>query len=62
VIDLHDGDGSFDALPSRVRDYIATTATNVLDWRSHLGWDASLRALDLSVPLSMQQLADEVIE
>jgi pimeloyl-ACP methyl ester carboxylesterase len=45
VIDLHDGDGSFDALPSRVRDYImATTATNILDWRSHLGWDAPLPA------------------
>jgi pimeloyl-ACP methyl ester carboxylesterase len=43
VIDLHDGDGSFDALPSRVRDYVmATTATNILDWRSHLGFDAPL--------------------
>ena len=43
MIDLHDGDGSFDALPSRVRDYImATTATNILDWRSNLGWDAPL--------------------
>jgi pimeloyl-ACP methyl ester carboxylesterase len=45
VIDLHDGDGSFDALPSRARDYVmATTATNILDWRSHLGWDAPLPA------------------
>jgi pimeloyl-ACP methyl ester carboxylesterase len=36
VIDLHDGHGSFDALPPRVRDYIlTTTATNVLDWRSN---------------------------
>ena len=43
VIDLHDGDGSFDALPSRVRDYvIATTATNILDWRSNFGFDAPL--------------------
>jgi pimeloyl-ACP methyl ester carboxylesterase len=43
VIDLHDGDGSFDALPSRVRDYVmATTATNILDWRSGLGVDAPL--------------------
>ena len=41
VIDLHDGYGSFDALPSRVRDYIvATTATNILDWRS--SWDMDL--------------------
>jgi pimeloyl-ACP methyl ester carboxylesterase len=45
VIDLHDGDGSFDALPSRARDYVlATTATNVLDWRSGLGLDAPLSA------------------
>src|SRR5262249_23737075 len=43
VIDLHDGDGSFDALPSRARDYIiATTATNILDWRSGFGFDAPL--------------------
>jgi pimeloyl-ACP methyl ester carboxylesterase len=45
VIDLHDGAGSFDALPSRVRDYVmATTATNILDWRSGLGMDAPLAA------------------
>jgi pimeloyl-ACP methyl ester carboxylesterase len=45
VIDLHDGAGSFNALPSRVRDYVmATTATNVLDWRSGLGLDAPLPA------------------
>ena len=43
VIDLHDGDGSFDALPLRVRDYlIAATATNILDWRSGFGFDAPL--------------------
>lgn len=43
VIDLHDGVGSFDALPSRARDYVmATTATNILDWRSGLGMDAPL--------------------
>jgi pimeloyl-ACP methyl ester carboxylesterase len=52
VIDLHDGDGSFDALPSRVRDYIiATTATNILDWRSALDFDASLSAYsDIVIP------------
>jgi pimeloyl-ACP methyl ester carboxylesterase len=45
VIDLHDGDGSFDALPSRVRDYIVrTTATNVLDWRSSMNMDLPLEA------------------
>jgi pimeloyl-ACP methyl ester carboxylesterase len=43
VIDLHDGDGSFNALPSRVRDYVmATSAANILDWRSGLGVDAPL--------------------
>jgi pimeloyl-ACP methyl ester carboxylesterase len=45
VIDLHDGGGSFDALPPRVRDYVmATTATNILDWRSGLSFDAPLSA------------------
>lgn len=49
VIDLHDGDGSF----SRARDYVmATTATNILDWRSHLGWDAPLPAYSgVAVPV-----------
>jgi hypothetical protein len=47
VIDLHDGDGSFDALPSRVRDYVvATTSTNILDWRSNLGFDRFVRPLE----------------
>lgn len=35
VIDFFGGLGSFDALPQRMRDYVlATTATNILDWRS----------------------------
>ena len=43
IIDLHDGEGSFDELPARVRDYImATTATNILDWHSCFGFDAPL--------------------
>lgn len=52
VIDLHDGDGSFDALPSRVRDYVvATTATNVLDWRSGMDMDEPLSAYSaIAVP------------
>jgi pimeloyl-ACP methyl ester carboxylesterase len=52
VMDLHDGDGSFDALPSRVRDYLmATTATNILDWRSGFGFDAPLAVYsDITVP------------
>lgn len=39
------GHGSFDALPSRVRDYIvAATATNILDWRSGAAMDEPLEA------------------
>ena len=35
VIDYYGGSGSFDALPQRMRDYVvATTAVNILDWRS----------------------------
>jgi pimeloyl-ACP methyl ester carboxylesterase len=35
IIDFYGGDGSFDGLPPRVRDYVvATTSTNVLDWSS----------------------------
>jgi pimeloyl-ACP methyl ester carboxylesterase len=45
IIDLHDGEGSFDALPPRVRDYIvATTRTNILDWRSGMNMDEPLPA------------------
>src|SRR5262249_57770125 len=52
VIDLHDGYGSFDALPSRVRDYIvATTATNILDWRSNRDMELPLEAYsEITVP------------
>jgi pimeloyl-ACP methyl ester carboxylesterase len=52
VIDLHDGNGCFEALPSRVRGYIiATTATNILDWRSGLDFDAPLSAYSaIAVP------------
>jgi pimeloyl-ACP methyl ester carboxylesterase len=52
VIDLHDGHGSFDALPPRVRDYIlATTATNVLDWRSNWNMDFPLEVYSaITVP------------
>ncbi len=52
VTDLHDGEGSFDALPPRVRDYImAATATNILDWQSGFGFDAPLAAYaGISVP------------
>ena len=45
VIDFYGGDGSFDALPSRTRDYIvATTPTNLLDWSSAWSCDVPLGA------------------
>jgi pimeloyl-ACP methyl ester carboxylesterase len=35
VIDFYGGDGAFDALPARMREYVlATTPANVLDWRT----------------------------
>ena len=35
VIDFYGGHGSFDALPQRMREYVvATTPTNILDWRT----------------------------
>jgi pimeloyl-ACP methyl ester carboxylesterase len=41
VIDFYGGRGAFDALPPRMREYVvATTATNVLDWRT--GFDTPL--------------------
>jgi len=52
VIDFHDGDGSFDAVPPRVRDYIvATTRTNILDWRSGMSMDEPLL---FTLPLPFQ--------
>src|SRR5262249_11678101 len=45
VIDFYGGSGSFDAFPQRMRDsIIATTATNVLDWISGMGFDPELTA------------------
>lgn len=45
VIDFYGGDGSFDAFPSRTRDYIVTTTpTNLLDWSSAWGFDVPLTA------------------
>ena len=50
VIDFFSGAGSFDALPSRMRDYIvANTATHLLDMRSEL--DPSLSSYaNISLP------------
>jgi pimeloyl-ACP methyl ester carboxylesterase len=43
VIDFYEGRGTFDALPSKVRDYIiATTATNIRDWSSGTPFEPSL--------------------
>ena len=45
VIDFYGGDGSFNAFPSRTRDYIvATTPTNLLDWSSAWCFDVALAA------------------
>ena len=50
VIDFWGGAGSFDALPEAVRGYVAATAaTNALDWRTALGFNAdaaAYRAID----------------
>jgi pimeloyl-ACP methyl ester carboxylesterase len=43
VIDFWTGEGSFDRLPAKVRDYAAqTTHANVLDWPAMFGFRASL--------------------
>jgi len=43
VIDFYGGAGSFDAFPSRVRDYIkVTTPTNIRDWSSAMSFRPSL--------------------
>ena len=43
VIDFYGGNGSFNAFPSKVRDYIKlTTATNIRDWSSAVSFKASL--------------------
>jgi pimeloyl-ACP methyl ester carboxylesterase len=45
VIDFYGGSGSFDAFPQRMRDsIIATTAVNILDWISGMGFDQDLAA------------------
>ena len=50
VIDFFGGQGNFDALPQRMREYVvATTPANVLDWRT--GFVAPLPPFgDISVP------------
>ena len=50
AIDFFSGAGSFDALPSRMRDYIvANTATHLLDMRSELDPSLSTYA-NISLP------------
>src|SRR5262249_12210210 len=45
IIDFYGGDGSFDAFPARMRDYmVATTPTNLIDWSSERGFDLPLAA------------------
>jgi pimeloyl-ACP methyl ester carboxylesterase len=52
VIDFYGGSGSFDAFPQRMRDsIIATTAVNILDWISGMGFDQELTAYaSITVP------------
>jgi pimeloyl-ACP methyl ester carboxylesterase len=52
VIDFYGGSGSFDAFPQRMRDsIIATTAVNILDWISGMGFDQELAAYaSITVP------------
>jgi pimeloyl-ACP methyl ester carboxylesterase len=50
VIEFYGGEGSFDALPQRMRDYIvATTQANIYDWQTGFGVPSSVYA-DISVP------------
>ena len=52
MIDFFNGSGTFNAFSQRTRDYIvATTASNVLDWRSGMGVDEPSSAYSaISVP------------
>jgi pimeloyl-ACP methyl ester carboxylesterase len=52
VIDFYGGGGSYDDFPQRVRDsIIATTAVNILDWVSGMGFDRELAAYSsINVP------------
>ncbi|MET0606915.1 MAG: alpha/beta hydrolase [Beijerinckiaceae bacterium] len=52
VIDFYGGEGAFDALPPAFRDYVvATTATNILDWKSSKEFDEPMDAFaKLNVP------------
>jgi pimeloyl-ACP methyl ester carboxylesterase len=50
VIEFYSGEGSFDALPQRMRDYIvATTRANIYDWQTGFGVPSSVYA-DIAVP------------
>lgn len=45
VIDFFGGNGTFDVLPQRMRDYVlATTTTNILDWHCGFTFDPPLSA------------------
>lgn len=46
VIDFYGGDGAFDALPARARDYVvATTRVNVRDWTSGTPFEPPIETL-----------------
>lgn len=45
VIDFYGGDGSYDAFPARMREYIVTTTpANILDWASGMSFDEPFAA------------------
>lgn len=55
VIDFYGGNGTFDAMPSKVRGYVmATTAVNVRDWTSGTPFEPSKETLGaVNVPTTL---------
>lgn len=60
VIDFYGGPGTFDAMPTTVRDYIVTTtAVNVRDWRSGIPFEPDAEALrSIVVPTTVVRGAE----
>ena len=55
IIDFYGGAGAFDAMPERARQYVvATTAANVLDWKSAAAWVLPLDTYsELNIPTAI---------
>jgi pimeloyl-ACP methyl ester carboxylesterase len=60
VIDFYAGEGTFDALPQKARDYvISTTASNILDWASGTAFRPALADYSaIAVPTSVVRGGD----